>query len=58
MNGLDGDEEDILVLEGYIGCRALDDALQVDRQDLLRAVGLHAANHGTREHRLFRQAVG
>ena len=58
MYGLGGDEEDILVLEGHIGCRTLDDTLQVDRQNFLCAVGLHAADHGTREHRLFRQAVG
>ena len=51
-----GDKEDILVLQGDISHRASEDALQVDGDDLLRAVGLQAAKYRLAGHRLFGQA--
>ena len=53
-----GDEEYIFVLQGDIGRGAIEDALDIDGEHFLRAVGLHAAHDGTAAHRLFRQATG
>ena len=52
-----GDEEDILVLQRYISRRAIDDSIQVDREDLLRTVGFHAAYDRPGRHGFFGQAV-
>ena len=51
-------EEHVLVLQGHVGRGAVEDALDIDGEHLLRAVGLHAAHHGTAAHGLFRQAAG
>lgn len=58
MLGDRGDEEHILVLQGHIGRGAAENALDVDGEYFLRAVGLHAPHHGTTAHRLFRQSAG
>ena len=57
MFSLCGDEEDILVLQRYISRRAIDDSIQVDREDLLRTVGFHTAYDCPGRHGFFGQAV-
>ena len=58
MLGQRGDEEDILVLQRYISGCALHDALQVNRQDLLGAVGLHTTNDSPGNHSTLSETIG
>ena len=47
MVSLCGDEEHVLVLQGNVSLAAIQDALQIDGQHLLRTVRLHAAHDST-----------
>ena len=47
------DKEHILILQRHIGGSTIQDALQINREHFLGAVGLHAAEHGARDHGFF-----
>ena len=57
MFGNGRDEQDILILQLDVSLRTLHDALQIDGDDLLGAVGLQTTQYGTVGHSLRRQPL-
>ena len=47
------DKEHVFILKGNISSRTVEDAFQVDRDNLLGAIRLHTAQDSTRDHGFF-----
>ena len=52
-----GDEDDVLVVQRYVGHVALQDAVDVERDDLKGSVGFAAVHDGAREECVLGDAV-